>query len=159
MRSLRFVANAMIGALAVYLIHALCVVPWRCNRAIRHVHLTTPQIDRMGPVSRARLARENMERLERFAAGGRTEPNLYLLMAANAEKLGRPEDAIGYLTEALKIDQRPEIYFNRGAIELDLGRQDAATRDMVTAVQFDAALAARLDPELRDIVESRAGLR
>ena len=158
MPSLRFAVNAIIAAVAAILIYSLCVVPWRCNRAIRHVHLTTPQLDRMGTVSRARLARENLERLQSVAAGGRTDPNLYLLMSMNAEKLGRPEDAIAYLTDALKIDQRPEIYFNRGAIEIDLGRQDAATRDMVTAVKFNPALAARLEPEWQKIVADAAAL-
>ena len=73
--------------------------------------------------------------------------------------MGRWREAIDIYTRALRVDQRPEIYFDRGLARQRLGETDAAVADMATAARFNPFLVEQLDGELRPRVTAAAGLK
>ena len=83
---------------------------------------------------------------------------MVLLYGANCEILGRWKEAADAYTRALRIDQRPEIYSNRGLVLLQLGRADAAVADLATAARFNPTSSINVDGELRPRVAAAAGL-
>jgi hypothetical protein len=62
------------------------------------------------------------------------------------------------MDEALRVDDRPQVYYNRGLMLLELGRVNDAVRDLATAVDFDPSLLAGIDGELRDRVAKAVAL-
>jgi tetratricopeptide (TPR) repeat protein len=141
-------------------IHCLCIVPFRDNLVMREVEERTMLAENTtDPVLVALLARTNLADLERIARSRRLDPAWYVLTARNAEALGRWTDASNAYTHALAIDQRPEIYFARGLLMLQLGRTDAAASDMTAAVRFDPQYLDQIEGDLRARVAAKAEVR
>jgi len=105
------------------------------------------------------LAHTNLHDLDLVARARRLDPEWYLLYGGNCEFLGRWGEAADAYTRALRIDDRPEIYVNRGMVMLHLGRTDAAVTDLATAARFDPNVLNELDGELRARVAAATGLR
>jgi hypothetical protein len=59
----------------------------------------------------------------------------------------------------LRIDDRPEIYVNRGLVRLHLGQTDLAVSDLATAARFDPSVLYQLEGELRARVAAAVGSR
>jgi tetratricopeptide (TPR) repeat protein len=150
---------AVVMAAAGFAVHRICVIPFRDNLVMRDVE------ERMGMVGSAdsyramSLARLNLADLDRVAHSSRLDPAWYMFYGANCRILHRWQDAANAYTRALDIDQRPEIYFNRGLVMLQLGQIDQATADMVRAVRFNPFFIYRISGELRTRVAAEAGLR
>jgi tetratricopeptide (TPR) repeat protein len=141
-------------------VHCLCIVPFRDNLVMREVEERTILAENTtDPVRVALLARTNLADLEHIARSRRLDPAWYVFTARNAEALGRRADAADAYTRALAIDQRPEIYFARGLLMLQLGRTDAAASDMITAVRFNPQFLDQLEGDLRARVAAKAGVR
>jgi len=157
--------SAIVAVRAAALIAAALGV-WRLSIApYRAVHVelevaqrSTRAVDAADPQRSAVLARENIRELEHIAAVRRLEPAWYVLYAGNCELLERWQEAVDVYTRALRIDQRPELYFNRGLDHLRLGETDAAVADIATAVRFNPYLVEHIDGELRARVAAAARL-
>lgn len=139
-------------------IYWLAVVPLRSNLVLREVEQHTVTARMVDTKRAAVLARMNLDELQRTATGGRLDPSWYLLRGANCELLERWQEAADAYTQALRIDDRPEIYFNRGLVMLRLGRIDAAVGDLTKAARFDPDVLKQIDGETRRRVAAEAGL-
>jgi tetratricopeptide (TPR) repeat protein len=152
---IRLVALA-IGALTM---DRCCILPFLCNRQVRVVQRRTQAAMDYAAVRAAVIARENIERMNRVIGGCSTDVNAQLLFAANAKLIGDTQGQFEHLDAALKIDQRPELYYDRGMASLALGRVDAAVKDLATAARFNPTLIEDLSGELRTRVEHAAHLQ
>lgn len=150
-------AVAVIGAAVA--IRYLCVAPYLANFGLDTVERRTARAETLDQASAAPLARRNLDDLTLIETPERLDPNWYLLYGANCELLGRKADAVESYSRALRIDQRPEIYVNRGMVMLQLGRMDAAVSDLATAARFKPDILYDLNGDLRARVAAAAALR
>src|SRR5882724_9663002 len=132
---------------AVFGIDRLCIVPYRGNLELRQIEQQTRLEQSLEPPRATALAHKNLHALGEAASGRKLDPAWYLLYGANCEVLGRWTDAADAYTQALRIDDRPEIYVNRGLVMLHLGRTDLAVSDLTTAARFDPTVLDQLDGE------------
>jgi tetratricopeptide (TPR) repeat protein len=105
------------------------------------------------------MARENLRDLDRIVSARRVDVSWYVLYGSNCMLMGRWREAVDVYTRALRVDQRPEIYFDRALARLQLGEIDAAVADLATAARFNPFLVEQLDGELRVRVTAAAGLK
>ena len=145
-------------AAAGFAVHRLCVIPFRDNLVMRDVEERMAIVENVDSFRAMSLARLNLADLDRVARSRRLDPAWYMFYGANCEILDRWQDAANAYTRALAIDQRPEIYFNRGLVMLHLGQIDQATADMVRAVRFNPFFIDQISGELRTRVAAEAGL-
>jgi tetratricopeptide (TPR) repeat protein len=145
-------------AAAGFAVHRLCVIPFRDNLVMRDVEQRMALVENVDSYQAMSLARLNLADLDRVAHSRRLDPAWYLFYGANCEILDRWQDAANAYTRALAIDQRPEIYFNRGLVMLHLGQIDQAAADIVRAVRFNAFFIDQISGELRTRVAAEAGL-
>lgn len=150
-------AMALLAA-AGFAVDHLCVIPFRDNLVMGDVEQRMAVVESVDPYQAASLARRNLADLDRVARSHRLDPAWYLFYGANCELLERWQDAADAYTRALDIDQRPEIYFNRGLVMLHLGQVDRAAADMVRAVRFNPFFIDQISGELRARVAAEAGL-
>src|SRR5437899_6281138 len=143
-------------AIGTFAMNRCCILPFRCNRQIRIAQRRTQAAMDYPAVRAAVVARENIERMERVIGGCSTDVNAQLLLAANAALIGDTRGQFEHLDAALRIDQRPELYYDRGMASLALGRVDAAVEDLVTATRFNPTLIDNLSGDLRTRVERGA---
>jgi len=149
-------AAAVVGAFLA--MRALCVEPYRANLTMSAIEQRTQHAQGLDPVHAAPVARINLEDLSRIATPQRLDPNWYMLDAANCEIVGRLPEAAEMYSRALRIDQRPELYVNRGTVLLQLGRFDAAVADLATAARFNPDVLYELSGDVRTRVAAAAGL-
>jgi tetratricopeptide (TPR) repeat protein len=137
----------------------LCVDPYRGNLLLRDVAQRSALADSLDASRATALAHANLHDLDLAARGQRLDSEWYLLYGGNCEILGRWAEAADAYTRALQIDDRPEIYVNRGMVMLHMGRADAAVADLATAARFNPKVLDDLDGELRARVAAAAGIR
>src|SRR5256885_2760694 len=113
-RSVTVLARAAAVVAAWLCFDYLCVEPFRANVVLRNVYQQSVRSESLNAQQAAALARRNLGDLDRVARSGRLEPSWYLLYASNCENLQRWPEAIDAYTRALRIDDRPETYFQRG---------------------------------------------
>ena len=149
-------------AAAGFAVHRLCVIPFRDDLVMRDVEKRMALVENVENVDSYQamsLARLNLADLDRVARSRRLDPAWYMFYGANCEILNRWQDAAEAYTRALDIDQRQEIYFNRGLVMLQLGQIDQATAHMVSAVRFTPIFIDRISGDLRTRLAAEAGLR
>jgi tetratricopeptide (TPR) repeat protein len=146
-------AAVLAAAVAIYY---LCVLPYRGNLLLREVEQRSRLAESAPPLRAIDLAHTNLRDLVR-ARGRRLDPGWYLLYGSNCEILGRWQEAADTYTDALRIDDRPEIYVNRGMVMLQLAKPEAAISDLATAARFDPGVIEQLEGELRVRVTAAAG--
>ena len=144
---------------AAFGIDWLCIAPQRAAAVEAAVERRTTAAQSVGPQLGAITARGNLGDLDRIASARRLAASWYVLYGQNCELMGRWREAIDLYTRALRVDQRPEIYFDRGLAWLRLGETDAAVADMATAARFNPFLVEQVDGELRPRVAAAAGLK
>jgi tetratricopeptide (TPR) repeat protein len=149
------VVAAIVAAFGIYY---FCVVPYRGNLLLVGVGLRTANAEKANPIRTINLAHENLRDLDVAKRGCRLDPNWYLLYGTNCELLGRWTEAADTYTRALRIDDRPEIYVNRGMVMLHLGRVSEAEADLTRAARFDPTVINDLDGDLRARVVAAAGI-
>ena len=137
----------------------LVVLPYRANHDIDAIERRTLGAQTLDAVAAAPRARSNLSDLAHIELTERLNPSWYLLYGANCELLGEQAEAAAIYSRALQIDQRPEIYFRRGLVMLELGSVDAAVADLTTAARFNPNLVYELDGDLRSRVAAAAALR
>ena len=158
-RSAIFLVRAAALVAAALGIDRLCIEPHRAAVVEAAVERRTTVAEAVGPQLGAIMARENLRDLDRIAPARRLQASWYMLYGGNCTILERWGEAVDVYTRALRIDQRPEIYFNRALNRLRLGQIDAAAADMATAVRFNPFLLDNLEGDLRARVAAAAGLR
>ena len=156
MRSLARAAAIVAGALAFYW---LCVLPYHASAVEVEVQRRSAFAEKAEPQRAVIMARENLAELDRIARVRRLDASWYMLYGGNYAMLDRWPEAVDAYSRALAIEQRPEIYFNRGLGRLHLGQTDAGIADMVTAVRFNPQLLDQIDGELRARVAAAAGIK
>lgn len=153
----RAILALVLIAIAGYGIHRLCVIPYRANLVMREVEERMSVVDNVDSFRAMSLARLNLADLDRIEHTRRNDPAWYMFYGANLEVLDRWQDAATVYTNALAIDQRPEIYYSRGLAMLHLGKIEQAEADMITAVRFNEFFLYQIDGELRTRVAAGAG--
>ena len=149
-RSLRILVRlAAIGA-SFFAMENLSIRPYMANRVLRRVdtrtHAAAADPNSQRAVIRARIS---MNELGTISDIQKDEVNYEMLFAANARLLNRPGDALAHYDTALRFDHRPEIYLERGATLLELGRDSEAIANFVLAAEFDPDIVETLDPPIR----------
>ncbi|HEX3071894.1 MAG TPA: O-antigen ligase family protein, partial [Thermoanaerobaculia bacterium] len=144
---------------AGFALNQLCIAPYRGNLILREVAARSLQAQSLDERHALDIAHTNLHDLKEAASGRRLDPAWYLLYGANCETLGRWDEAAATYTDALRIDDRPEIYVNRGLVRLHLGQPDLAVSDLATAARFDPSVLYQLDGELRARVAAAVGAR
>jgi tetratricopeptide (TPR) repeat protein len=144
---------------AGYAIDQLCIAPYRGNLILREVVARSLLAQSLDDRRATDIAHTNLHDLDQAARGRRLDPAWYLLYGTNCEILGRWTEAAATYTNALRIDDRPEIYVNRGLVRLHLGQTDLAVSDLATAARFDPTVIYQLEGELRARVAAAAGSR
>ncbi len=158
-RSVILLLRAAIVVAAALGMYHVCAVPFRAAVVEGDVERRSALADSATPQRAVILARENLRDLDRIAPARRLQASWYMLYGGNCTILERWGAAVDVYTRALRIDQRPEIYFNRALNRLRLGQIDAAAADMATAVRFNPFLLDNLEGDLRARVAAAAGLR
>jgi len=136
-------------AIACIAIDRLCVEPYQGNLMLTRVDQQTAEMEKYDPRIEVAMAHGNLRDLDQVERSHRLDPQWYLLDAANWEALGEWDRAAEAYTRALRVDDRPEIYFRRGSVMVQMGRVDAALPDLVRAARFDVRYAEQLDGNLR----------
>ena len=149
---------AAVGA-GLAAIYYVCLVPLACNRDVLVIELLTQEALSAPQARAATIARDNIRDLQHLVAACRTDADLYLLMAFNANILGRRDEAISFINRALTVDQRPDLYFERGMLLLQSGSHDAALEQFTIAAEFNPNFADRLEGALRANVAAAAARR
>lgn len=157
-------AAALVALAALYSLYRWCYLPWRCNafeRTAERTLLLTENAE--GPVRRATIARENLERTLQSIAHCPHDLDLYMIAGASFRQLERSSEAIPMYEAALTLDRRPEIYLNLGQAEAEANRISDAVRHLATAVIFDPSLISevpgQLQPSVRAFVQARSSSR
>lgn len=144
---------------ACFAINRLCIDPFRANLILREVAQRSLIAQTRDARHATEIAHMNLHDLDVAASARALDPAWYLLYGTNCELLGRWAEAAETYTSALRIDDRPEIYENRGLVMLHLGKPDLAVSDLATAVRFDPKILDQIDGELRVRVAAAAGTK
>jgi tetratricopeptide (TPR) repeat protein len=147
----RVVAVAVVIA-ACWAFYLFCVLPYRCN-VVKKAQLrsTAFAFDQATTLESRIAARQNVDAFLPCMTAICRDTSLDMLAAANYRILGQPETAIDLYHDALRRDQRPEIYLNLAMTELAIGQRNAARDHMLRAALFNVGILASVeDGLLRD---------
>jgi tetratricopeptide (TPR) repeat protein len=147
MRAIRVLICVVIAGCAAYALDRIIFDPLRCNASLKRVQarsITLLDIP-LGPAV-SHTVHDMLAELGPCTGSCPTDPDMYMTIAVADRILGRYEHAAAMYTEALKIDRRPELFFNRGVMRLQMGRRDLAMDDFVEACTF-ADLYANVIPD------------
>lgn len=124
------------------------VKPHDCNRIEGDVQRSIERLARSqsDPALTVPAARQNIARLTPCLACA-PDVNRAMVLAANLRFAGRQEEAIAAYRDALRYDQRPELYLNLAQTQFDMGDETEGLKTLTKA-----CLAA---PNLVDYVPSR----
>lgn len=147
--ALRLAAAGIVCVVAAWLLVRYCYQPYRCNQEKKRIELFTRRAVEGGlpAVFVSRQARANMEFADRCLRVAPTDVDLLMEKAASLRLLGRYDDAAQAYRRALLIDQRPEIYFNLGEVNVQAGKNSEAIEAFLVAARFERSWAGRIDPK------------
>lgn len=150
--------TAVLLLVAVALYH-LCWIPYRCNREVKAVQRSTDAALNAPPMDAPSVAHRNLLRLDRCLRQRATDIRVLMLAAANYQILNRPADAIAAYERALRIDKRPEIYFELGLTQLRVGDRSSALANLTKAARFAQQYMYETgDPSMIDDIRRNMGL-
>ncbi len=153
------IIRAAVIVAAVFAFYRYCVLTFECNRTIPLVLRRTKVALNESNGRAAALARDNIDRIRQVQQGCRTDVTPELLLAANFHVLGDYKNELIHATAALRIDHRPELYYDRAMAYLKMGNIKAAVDDLGIDARFTHSSLDDLRGELRDRVARAAGLR
>jgi tetratricopeptide (TPR) repeat protein len=160
--ALRYAIAAAAIALGAWALHAFCVLPYRCNVLSQSMLPPTTLAFRNAETVKGRiLARSNLDTLAACFGAACRDVSIDMLAAANYRSVADYEAAIRTYGDALRRDERPEIYLNLAAAEVAAGRRDAAREHLFRAAQFNPYTISQIeDGALRhEVVERMLALR
>jgi tetratricopeptide (TPR) repeat protein len=138
MRALRWLGASLILVFALRSVHSLVVQPYRCNIVTIHAQKTGEALFLARQSRRTAIAaRDGLYPLQRCIESCPTDVELYVNLALYELLLRRFDHAAQTYREALKYDQRPEVYFNLGLVELQRNRRTDAIASFIKACSFD----------------------
>jgi tetratricopeptide (TPR) repeat protein len=142
---------------AAGMMYWFCIMPMRCAHAIRSAETSTKTAFEGGMADwmAVKIARRNLALLQSVNPKACPDVDYPLLLSANATLLSHKDEAVEHLDEALLLDHRPEVYFNRATALLAVGRIDEAVHDFAVAADFNPDLLAEIDGSLRDRVAAK----
>ena len=142
----RVAAGAAIIVAGGWTIRQLCIVPYRCAAAMTPLQARTFRAAEISATEAGRImARQNLERLDALGGNCRDDLNWLMLYAANCRIVGDRQGAVEAYTRALRLYQRPEIYYNRGVTLLEMREPDRAIGDLALAANFNPVLLEQFD--------------
>ena len=132
-------------------------VPHRCNVAKRELVVRSQAAARAPNGDQAaNMARQNTAAASRLVEDCQVDVDLLMLLAANLRVVGDTEAAAAAYLRAILFEPRPELYFELGSTEMELGRRGAAVEAFTNAVRFYPSMIASVrDPDVRAAVERR----
>ena len=151
----RWIAVAAVAALCGWGILRWSYEPLRCSRAITDLTRRTSAAEQSrSQYERTLRARDNLAQLRALHCP--TDVRVPALIGMNEELLGSPEGALAAYREALRIDQRPEIYMWIGDNLMALGRPAEAIDAYATAARFHPFIIEQLNSaEMIELVRER----
>lgn len=162
MTAVRYAVAAAALALAAWALYVLCVLPYRCNLLKKSMLPKTMLAFRNADSASGRiLARNNIDGLAPCYAVTCRDVSTDMLAGANYRAVADYDAAILAYTDALRRDDRPEIYLNLAAAEVAAGRRDAAREHLFRGAQFNPYMISSVqDGALRhEVVERMLALR
>jgi tetratricopeptide (TPR) repeat protein len=149
--------RAIAIAAAAFVAYRVCVIPYRCNHAVLEGRLRLERVSSSRSDTLARTEAAIVEQMLRRYATTCNSVNVQLLLASAARLQGHVDDALERYGDALTVEPRPEIYFDRGMAKLDAGQVADAERDLVVAAKFNPVFLEEISGELRNRVTLEAG--
>ena len=149
MKILRFAAALLIIAAAGCALYFSCLLPYRCNVVKKaRLRATMFAVEQSATPEGRLAARQNIAAFVPCMNDLCSDVSLDMLGAVNYRVIGRPEEAMRLYLDALRRDQRPEIYLNLAATELMLGNRAAARDHALRATLFNVSMIANIDDGL-----------
>lgn len=155
-RSIAWLIRAAAVIALVFAARYLCYVPYQCNRMVLDISHSLEAMPTLREMEQLRIARRNIDLLHSTGTACSCDVNLHLLLAGNDRVLHDYDAARAEYTAALRVDERPEIYAERGMSELERGRVDAAIADLAAASRFNTSFAGSVDEGLRQRILAAA---
>jgi Flp pilus assembly protein TadD len=161
MTALKAIGAAAVFAAATPALYYLCIAPYRANIQLVAVIAQTQKAISAPHARGVIIARQNIETLRKLLVVMPTSVDLYMVLAANYREVGEDGQARDAYHSALRLDRRPEIYFNLGMLEMQAGQRDAAILDFAYAVRFEPPLITEIPGESlqKEILAVAAQLR
>ncbi|HEX3581334.1 MAG TPA: hypothetical protein VH087_06205, partial [Thermoanaerobaculia bacterium] len=107
------------------------------------------------PFRSAPVARENLSRIGQYLAKRPGDVDYLMMRAANQRVLGDYGDARASYQEALRYDRRPELYYELGSTDLQLGLRDEAVDALFQAALFSRTYLDSLTPDVVTDIKAR----
>jgi len=152
---LRTIALLLLGAATVYAVERWTLDPLRCTHVASTGAEMLEHVDAADyrTVRAAHQLRIDLERCRCISPPGVGIP---MTRATAADVDGDRAAAIAEYQNALRIDRRPEIYFQLGLLQHEIGRDNDAMNNLVRACAFNPALLADIpDDALRSDIQRR----
>lgn len=152
---LRRAATVLLAGIAGALLYFCCLLPYRCNIAIKPFERRMLAIEQSIGMERGHaLGLRQLSELQGLPNCCRTDPRYWMAEGLAYRAAGEPSAAITSYQKALALDQRPEIYLSLGYAELETGARKEATEHFLKAVRFDPFYTTSMpDDETRHYVE------
>jgi tetratricopeptide (TPR) repeat protein len=137
MKAARILAAGVIGAVSLFALRSCVVIPAQCMTRVKTVEdQTRLALEASGNFQAVVLARQNIDVLRRCENHYPLDVNVYMLEGANFQIMQQLDRASAAYEKALRIDRRPEIYFNLGVVQLELKDREKARANFISAVTF-----------------------
>jgi len=155
-KAARFAVALLTVAAGAAAFYYFCLLPYRCNRIYSVQIAATEAAYQSAPSVGGRIAaRRNIDVLWQCRGATCRNVGIDMLLAANYRILGQDDEAIRCYRDALRLDQRPEIYLNLAFAELASGDRNAAREDLVRAALFNRWMLMSIEDGLlrREVME------
>jgi tetratricopeptide (TPR) repeat protein len=155
-RIVRIIATVAVVVAALWGLDRYCLRPYRCNRVKLDAQRAVSRAFEVGykPSDIANTMRAHQRALQACFDCTPTDVSLHMDMAALYRYIGRNEDAEQTYKEALRYDERPEIYLNLGQTQMALHKEKEAIASFARAAVFNPYNLQHLDLGVRQQVEA-----
>lgn len=156
MRVMRIVASAIVVMVAGWALNRECLRPFRCNRdrLIAQRSVDRAFEVRYNPADIAQTMRMHQRVLRACLECTSQDVALHMQLAALQRFIGRNDDAEQTYLNALRYDERPELYFNLGEAQLAQKKEKEAIASFAHAAVFNPYNLQHLDLGIREKVEA-----
>jgi len=159
-RLLRLALVPLLAVAAAYVVYRCCYLPWRADVERKRLETITMALWQRQPIFASVRARENVVAARTYLDRGIHNTGLYMAAAANYRLFDDLDDAAAMYRAALRYDQRPELYYNLGIVELNRRHRAEAKAALVHAVLFNPWLIYDIDdPEMYSAAQAALASR